>query len=232
MSQLRSMLVVFPEIKIGKNILKFRSFVNHQISHSDNLFHNHATERNSVIYRYPLIQYRSHNGMAAMFGIEDGYNSLNDLLENHLDMFPPKFQTFERKENRTKLELIAGSRTYQLHDWLGLNTTRNKDKSLLVREKIFEELNTLEEKREMIRAILQSQLLAFCREMGVELPLGQLWTKILDFKSTGKHAIVSQTGTSYFTGFQIQYQTNLNLPNYIAFGKAVSKGFGWQKQIL
>ena len=232
MSLLRSMLVVFPEIKIGTNVLKFRSFINHQLDHADDLFHNHATERNSVIYRYPLIQYRSYNGVAAIFGIEAGYHSLNNLLENHLEIFPPKFQSFERKENRTELGLIAGNKTYQLNDWLGLNTTRNQDKSLLVREKIFEELNTLEEKREMLRAILQSQLLAFCREMGVELPLGQLWVEILEFRATGKHAIVSQTGTSYFTGFHLKYRTNLNLPNFVAFGKAVSKGFGWQSQVF
>lgn len=231
MAIVRSMLVVFPEIKVGESILKFRSFVNYQLGSADDLFHNHADEKNSVIYRYPRIHYRNCDGAAAMFGIHEGYHALNELLNNKLESFPEKFQYFERKEQRIDIALSANHKTYQLNNWLGLNTTRNRDGSFLVREEIFEELNSVTEQKEMLRAILLSQLLAFCREIGLELPLSELWVEILHFQSTGKHAIVSQTGTSHFTCFRLQYKTNLVLPDYVAFGKAVSKGFGWQKTI-
>lgn len=231
MPPIRSMLVVFPEIKVGKDILKFRSFINHQLNRENDLFHNHAEKQNSVIYRYPRIQYRDFQGAAAIFGIKEGYTALNELLTEKLDDFPPKFQHFERKEHRTTLGLGESMNTYRLNNWLALNLTKNKDGSLVNREKIFEEFNTESEKKEMLRSILVSQLLGFCREMSVELPKGGIIVEILAFRSTGKHEIVSETGTSFFTGFQTNYRTNLQIPEYAAFGKAVSKGFGWQTTI-
>jgi hypothetical protein len=231
MSVIRSMLVVFPEIKVGKDILKFRSFINHQLNRENDLFHNHAEKKNSVIYRYPRIQYRDFNGSAAIFGIHEGYLALNELLSEKLDEFPEKFQQFERKEQRTNLGLTETSHTFRLNHWLALNLTKNKDGSLLNREEIFEDLSTSAEKKEMLRSILVSQLLAFCREMSVELPKGQIFVEILEFQSTGKHEVKSETGMSYFTGFRATYKTNLNLPDYVAFGKAVSKGFGWQTSV-
>jgi Cas6b C-terminal domain/Cas6b N-terminal domain len=225
------MLVIFPEIKVGKDILKFRSFINHQLHQEDNLFHNHAEKKNSVIYRYPRIQYRDFEGSVAIFGIHEGYTALNELLNEKIDNFPPKFQQFERKEHRTNLLLSEKFSTYRLNNWLALNLTKNKDGSLTNREAIFEEMNTEAEKKEMLRSILVSQLLRFCREMSVELPKGEIKVEILTFRSTGKHEIKSETGTSFFTGFQVTYCTNLQLPEYIAFGKAVSKGFGWQTVI-
>lgn len=228
MDIIRSMLVVFPEIKVGKDILKFRSFINHQLNRENDLFHNHADKKNSVIYRYPRIQYRDFNGWAAIFGINEGYKALNELLSERLDEFPEKFQQFERKEQRTNLALTEIAHSYCLNHWLALNLTKNKDGSTLNREEVFENLSTLEEKEEMLRSILVSQLLSFCREMTVELPKGQIFVEILKFESTGKHKVKSETGLSYFTGFKATYKTNLNLPDYVAFGKAVSKGFGWQ----
>jgi hypothetical protein len=53
----------------------------------------------------------------------------------------------------------------------------------------------------MLRSILVSQLLAFCREMAFELPKGKIFVEILTFHSTGKHEVKSETGSFYFTGF-------------------------------
>ncbi|MEA5260324.1 CRISPR-associated endonuclease Cas6 [Arcicella aquatica] len=231
MTLIRSMLVVFPQIKVGEDILKFRSFINHQLNRENDLFHNHAEQKNSVIYRYPRIHYRNINGVAAIFGIKEGYTALNELLSEKLDKFPPKFQQFVRNENRTSLALIDTIQTYQLNHWLALNLTKNKDGSTLNREEIFEELNTIDKKKEMLRSILVAQLLGFCREMSVELPQGGISVEILTFNSTGKHKIVSETGTAFFTGFKTTYRSNLLLPDYVAFGKAVSKGYGWQTLI-
>ena len=231
MALIRSMLVVFPQIKVGEDILKFRSFINHQLNHANDWFHNHAEQKNSVIYRYPRIHYRNINGTAGIFGIKEGYVALNELLSEKLDLFPPKFQEFVRKENRTAIALMDSVQTYQLHHWLALNLTKNRDGSLLNREMKFEELNTISEKKEMLRSILVAQLLSFCREMGIELPQGGIFVEILHFHSTGKHTIVSETGTAFFTGFQATYRSNLLLPDNVAFGKAVSKGFGWQTRI-
>jgi hypothetical protein len=98
MTLIRSMLVVFPKINVIKDIFKFRSFINYQLNRENDLFHNHAKKKNSVIYRYPRIQYRNFNGSVAIFGINEGYKALNELLLERLEEFSEKFQESECKK--------------------------------------------------------------------------------------------------------------------------------------
>lgn len=228
---LKSLLVTFPNVILRSGeIGRFRGFLNQQLGWQNALFHNHTEEPNGVIYRYPRIQYRVSRGKATLFGIQEGFDALNLFLTEQLDNLPEAFWQIERKEQRTRLELTELTQTYVLHNWLGLNTIRNRDGSVLDLEGLYDELANPAERRAMLERILTAQLLKFCAEMGCRLPTGQLRVIVSDFEETGLRSLRSQTGQTQLRSFRLLYTSNLALPDYIAFGKGVSKGYGWQMQ--
>ncbi|GAB4052780.1 CRISPR-associated endonuclease Cas6 [Spirosoma litoris] len=228
---LKTLLVTFPNVLLRSGeIGRFRSFLNQQIGWQDDLFHNHTEKPNGVIYRYPRIQYRVNRGKATLFGIQEGFDALNTFLTEQLDNLPEAFWQVERKEQRTRLELTPTSQTYILHNWLGLNTILNRDGSVLDLEKLYNELTGPDERRAMLERILTAQLLKFCSEMGCRLPTGQLQVTVNDIEETGLRRLRSQTGQMQLRSFRVMYTSNLYLPDYISFGKGVSKGYGWQIQ--
>lgn len=228
---LKTLFVVFPNVALRPGeIGRFRGFLNQQLGWQDALFHNHTDQPNGVIYRYPRIQYRMHRGKAALFGIQEGFDALKNFLDQHLDNLPEAFWNVERTEQRTRLELTETVQTYSLHQWLGLNTIRNRDGSVLDLEAVWKGLPTEEEQRVMLQRILTAQLLKFCGEMGCRLPVGQLRVNLCDADETGLRTLSSQTGQTQFRSFRLRYTSNLPLPNYLALGKGVSKGYGWQVQ--
>ena len=228
---LKSLLVVFPNVRLRSNeIGRFRGFLNHQLGWQDALFHNHTDKPNGVIYRYPRIQYRILRGQAALFGIGEGFDALQTFFHQHLDELPEPFWNIERMEQRTRLELTDTQHTYSLHQWLGLNTIRNRDGSVLNLDTSYEELTDDASRRAMLERILTAQLLKFCGDMGCQLPKGQLRVRVETADETGLRTLTSQTGQTRFRSFRLQYVSNLLLPDYMAFGKGVSKGYGWQVQ--
>ncbi len=228
---LKSLLVVFPNVRLRPNeIGRFRGFLNQQLGWQDALFHNHTDQPNGVIYRYPRVQYRMHRGRAALFGIGEGFDALQTFLNGHLDDLPEPFWQLERTEQRTRLELTDAECVYHIHHWLGLNTIRNRDGSVLNLEEVYDEMTTSDERRAMLERILTAQLLKFCGEMGCRLPTGKLRVRVEAAEETGLRTLNSQTGQTRFRSFQLQYISNLQLPDYLALGKGVSKGYGWQVQ--
>ncbi|RYC70043.1 CRISPR-associated endonuclease Cas6 [Spirosoma sordidisoli] len=228
---LKSLFVVFPNVRLrAHEIGRFRGFLNHQIDWQNPLFHNHTEEPNGVIYRYPRIQYRMHRGRAALFGIQDGFDALSQFLNTHLDNLPEAFWDIERAEQRTRLELTERPLAYTLHHWLGLNTIRNRDGSLLDLESVYDDLTDEAQQRAMLQRILTAQVLKFCGDMGCRLPTGALQVSVEEVQETGLRTIRSQTGQTRLRSFQLQFTTNLPLPDHMALGKGVSKGYGWLVQ--
>ena len=228
---LKTLLAVFPNVSLRPNeIGRFRGFLNQQLGWQDALFHNHTDQPNGVIYRYPRIQYRIHRGRAALFGIQEGFDALQLFFNQHLDTLPDAFWNVERTEQRTRLELLEQPQTYTLHQWLGLNTIRNRDGSVLNLETAWRELDTEQEQQAMLQRILTAQLLKFCGDMGCRLPTGQLQVNLCDADDTGLRTLSSQTGQMQFRSFRLRYTSNLQLPDFMALGKGVSKGYGWQTQ--
>lgn len=226
---LKTLFVVFPDVRLRPGeIGRFRGFLNQQIGWQDALFHNHTEDPNGVIYRYPRIQYRVSRGKAALFGIQEGVDALQNFMDQRLDNLPEAFWTVERMEQRRRLELSDTSQTYTLHQWLGLNTIRNRDGSVLNLEMTWRALTGEEERQAMLQRILTAQLLKFCGEMGCQLPRGELQVEILKADDTGMRLLTSQTGQTTFRSFRLHYSSNLKLPDYIGLGKGISKGYGWQ----
>ncbi len=226
---LKTLLVVFTNVRLRPNeIGRFRGFLNQQLGWQNSLFHNHTEQPGGVIYRYPRVQYQIHRGCAALFGISDGFSALQHFLTHHLDDLPEPFWSVERTEERTRLELTDAIHSYSMHHWLGLNTIRNRDGSVVELETVYDELADPNEQRAMLTRTLTAQLLKFCGEMGCRLPTGQLRVTVDDAQETGLRTLHSQTGQTTFRSFRLLYTSNLLLPNHVAFGKGVSKGYGWQ----
>lgn len=226
---LKSLFVLFPNVKLRPGeIGRFRGFLNQQIGWQDALFHNHTEDPNGVIYRYPRIQYRVFHGKAALFGIQEGVGALHDFLTRCLDDLPEAFWKMERNDQRTRLELTDTLQAYTVHEWLGLNTIRNRDGSVLNLETVWRDLASEDEQRAMLLRILTAQLLKFCSEMGCRLPAGGLRVELHEADNRGLRTLHSQTGDTQSRAFRLHYATNLQLPDYVAFGKSVSKGYGWQ----
>lgn len=225
----RTLLLCFPDVRLpATEIGHFRGYFNQHLGWQDALFHNHTDQPHGVIYRYPRVQYRSFRGCAALFGIEEGYEALDALVRQHLDALPEAFWRFERREARGPLALTETDQTYHLRHWLGLNTIRNRDGLVTDLEQVWETLPTQAERLVLLERVLTAQVLKFCGELGYRVPNRGLRLRVESCRESGRHSLHSQTGQYVRRSFDLSYHCNLHLPDYVAFGKAVSKGFGWQ----
>ena len=120
-----------------------------------------------MIYRYPRVQYQIHRGCAALFGISDGFSALQHFLTHHLDDLPEPFWSVERTEERTRLELTDAIHSYNMHHWLGLNTIRNRDGSVVELETVYDELADPNEQRAMLTRTLTAQAPGVLRRNGL-----------------------------------------------------------------
>ncbi|MGA0560646.1 CRISPR-associated endonuclease Cas6 [Larkinella sp. VNQ87] len=225
----KTVLVVFRNWPLRTvEINQFRGYLNEQLAWQDDFFHNHTSEPGGVIYRYPRIHYRSFRGRATLFGIQEGYDAIDALIRTQVDRQPDRFGAVERLEQRTNLRLDDSLHTYTLHQWMGLNTIKNRDGSVTDLMAIWQDLPDEARRWQLLERSLTAQLLKFCGEMGVRLPRGELCVQIRAVGDAGRHRLRSQTGQPPFQAFDVRYESNLVLPDYVAFGKGVSKGFGWQ----
>ena len=171
-------------------------------------------------YRYPLIHYRVQNDKASIFAINEGIEALQMTLSSRAwklnwEGKPRQLQITGMEMNEYYLRMLPHPKTYRLFKWLALNK-ENYERWL--------QCNNLVERVQLLERILAAHILAFAAGMGWELP-ERLTVSIQDIQQMQQ---VTCHGNPLLA-FNITYNANVLLPPYIALGKAVSHGFGWQK---
>lgn len=216
--------VVFPEVKLyPQQIPVFRGAVAGWAGREDALFHNHQGEK-GVAYRYPLIQYRCVEGHGSLYALQEGVAAVqqallrpgNHQVESKEGVFALNYYSIANEQH--ELKLSEKWATYYLNDWLALNSENYR---------IWREQPGLRHRVSLLEGALAGHLLAFATGIGWRLPQGSLKVELLDTYSRRKVKVHGNESIA----FNIRYRSNLELPDDIALGKAVSHGFGVQNRM-
>ncbi len=171
------------------------------------------------LYRYPLVQYRSIRGKAAIFAMNEGVAAFQKVLatsnwEINWEGQPLQLQLEGLDMKDHYLQVTKEMHSYRLRRWMPFNDA-NYQRWL--------DCPDLHAKVDLLESILPGQLLNFCTGVGWQLP------QRFDFRLLDLHATHSlRYHDIRRIALDVTYSANLLLPFGMALGKAVSHGFGCQ----
>lgn len=199
-----------------RDIAGFRASVARAAGLEQDLLHNHR-EDGSVQYRYPLVQYRSERGNAAIVGLDAGgmaiyewFNGCGGRLLWNEQEHPLRIQRLDMREY--PLQYHDEPRTYRLGQWLALNQQHYRE---------WAELPELSARAAMLDRVLVAHILTFCRAVNWRLP-ERLEANVSSITSTYRTRLLGND----MVAFDLDFRCNLMLPPHIGLGKGVSHGFG------
>lgn len=217
MNEIKVLIVWFKnEIEKGE-IACFRGAVIHAMKDANVLFHNHLNG-NEFRYRYPLIQYKRINRRAVLVCVGEGVDVMGDFF-NSADL------TFEIGGRVEKMEIdhIDNKQTliqvmdnelkrYVIRKWLPLSSDNYRT---------YLSLNGVVEQCSFLQKILVGNVLSLCKGLGVTL---EKEVACVIQNVIGTHVYIHK-GVKMM-GFDVEFKSNVSLPDYIGLGKAVGFGFG------
>jgi len=209
------LVLIFKNALTHSEIPLFRGAINAQFSESDPLFHNHEGE--NFRYAYPLIQYKLIKNKAALVGINEGTTSIGMLLNNgrfHC-VCGSRSMYMEIEQVKTGTHYIQTGKisfTYQLRKWLPLNQDNFIE---------YQQLEGIAEKCIFLERILTGNILSMGKGLGIHFAT-KIQVKITNIITTR----LLRYKKVKLMGFDIEFKTNVSLPDYIGLGKGTSIGFG------
>ena len=215
MKKIRLLQVTFDtEIK-GYEIPAFRSAVIEKVGRQHILFHNHLDKK--FLYKYPVIQYKQIGKNPAIICVDYGVDEIHKYFENNnwdieisgrlLEMKVKKLVNYEFVMNVWDKHFDNN-----IKNWIALNQ-ENIGK--------YHELKSLPERILFLEKILTANILSFAK--GIEWTIEkQIEVKIKEILSINNVTLKQKK----MLGFDIDFSTNVFLPNFIGLGKSVSFGFG------
>ena len=216
MYKLPTIVIQFDNEIESKALPYFRGAVIASLEKKDILFHNHDEEK--LRYSYPLIQYKRIHRKAAVMGIGKGIEVISQLLsarDFNYQIGNEKVEMHIEAVNAYDNEILLSSQAdnpYRLNNWLPLNS-ENYAK--------YHHAESLIERIAILERVLTGNILSFLK--GVDIYLDeQVELHITD--------ITNQRPYTYkkvkLMAFDIEFKTNIQLPQYIGIGKNASVGCG------
>ncbi|PWJ57829.1 hypothetical protein CLV98_1059 [Dyadobacter jejuensis] len=179
-------------------------------------FHNHLNDR-ELLYGYPVIQYKRIGRNPAIICIDYGVDEIHHLFQNsdltiHIGDRPVTLTVKNLQMNQYTMQVWEKTFNYRMYNWLALSQ-ENYEKYKNIRSE-FEKVDFLEN-------ILKANIISLAKglkwaiEHTVHLRIDEvIKSKIVPYKSQKLMA------------FDINFRTNVFLPDFIGLGKGVSLGFG------
>jgi hypothetical protein len=180
------------------------------------IFHNHVGD-SRMRYGYPLIQYKRIDGRAAIVGLGDGAEALEELIRRQDYVFElgkrlVSMELLSDKVEETAFEVEGEEGIYDLALWLPLN------------EENYEEYKRREKEGgriEMLERILTGNILSMLKGVG-RWTEERLEVSIIRIKRVSK---VRVKGCERLA-FDVTFRSNVRMPQWIGLGKNVSLGYG------
>jgi hypothetical protein len=216
MPELRYLRIVFANAIRDYELPYFRAAVIEATRRQHDRFHNHTEDARSI-FRYPLVQYKTIGGKAALVCLGEAVDDIHALLEQPA----LRFRIGSREQNFTiqevafdnfPVELGDQLHTYQIHQWLPLND-ENKKRFIALTDPVLQKME--------LSRILTGNLLSFAKGIGywLEKPIVVHINDILS-RQTVKFKDYP------YQSFGVSFQTNLPLPSQVGLGKGCSVGYG------
>ena len=186
-----------------------------RVAGGDDLFHNH--DGDGLRYRYPLIQYKRIGGHAAVMAIGEGVEHIGSLLNAGCETLTLGSREIpygiERVEpGNILVQTWQETFDYHLRKWLPLNSENYAR---------YQATGSVAEHAIMLEDILTANMLSMCKGLGITVE------KTIECSIThiGEPRKVHYKGTPLMS-FDVEFSSNMSLPDYIGLGKGVSQGHG------
>jgi hypothetical protein len=216
MKKIRILQVSFDTEIQDHEIPAFRGAIVEKVGRDSILFHHHLAG-DALLYKYPLIQYKTINHHPSIVCIEYGVDEIHKFFENKNWDIKISGRWLNMKIDRLNmnqftLQIWNRHWDYSIRNWIALNQS-NYMKYL--------KIESLAEKLIFLENILRANILSFAK--------GIQWTVDKTVEVRIKEIMYAHPVTlkgSKVLGFGIRFSTNVFIPNYIGLGKSVSLGFG------
>jgi len=215
--KLKVLEIIFnPEIQ-GRQISAFRGAIAEKVGLENILFHNHT--QNRLRYNYPYIQYKRLHKKAAIICIDQGVDEIYKLFNQpdwKINLNGEQLELKIEKLNVNSFSLNVWDKffAYRIFNWLALNPENHKK---------FRSTDNLTERIKILEKILTANILSFAK--GVNWQLEE--NKKIELHITN---IIAEKVTKYknipHVAFDVEFKTNVFIPQHIGLGKAVSHGYG------
>ena len=208
--ELKIMRLCFENIEMPKrDIPKIRGFIANKFSQYEEL-HNHKGEKN--IYGYPIIQYKAIHHMPCILGINEGIDIIKKI-ETEIDTLNIGNNILNIYEKQIKYGICNTLLKYKFDSpWMCLNENNFK---------IYKKSNE-EEKTQLLKSILIGNILSMSKRFKYTVD-----EKIIAYLNLQPCGI--RFKNKDMLGFKGEFITNFKIPDYMAVGKSVSRGFGTVK---
>lgn len=182
----------------------------------DLLYHNHIGE-DSFRYSYPLIQYKRIHGKCAILCLNEAVETIGSLFANQ------NFNlSFGERDVTLKIDSVSPKRNivqtwdsffkYHLRNWLPFNSDNYN---------IYKSLEECTSRISFLENILIGNLLSFAKGVGIEIT-NKIECKLLAMDNP---RLMTVKGVKMMA-FDVEFKTNMSLPDYMGLGKHVSLGYG------
>jgi len=197
-----------------------------QESNSD-LWHNHNNkkqEKAALHYRHPRIQYRVKGKKASILAINEGIDSVHDLLANH-DLQvrwkdePKSLQIVRTTSITESFEILDQPIAYRIYNWIALNQTNALR---------WQQCNSLLQRAALLERILAAQFIALFTAFNWRLP-ARLEVSLQDIHDKHTSRSTYAKGESLLV-FDVSFNANVYIPKGLAIGRSISLGFGEVKK--
>ncbi|RLC16381.1 MAG: hypothetical protein DRI57_11310 [Deltaproteobacteria bacterium] len=218
--EIKHFVAIFDFEMERRQIPGFRGAVIKKVGEENVLFHNHLGEQ--FLYGYPLIQYKTIQRNPAMVCINQGTEEIIKFFEKvnwDLTIYGERIETEIRHISFDYFQcgLSPVLLRYKIWNWFALNE-ENYAK--------FSAMNSDAEKIEKLRRILIGNMLSYAK--GIQWNVdGEIRVEIARLP---RHRLLSFKRYR-MAGFDLEFATNMVLPDFIGLGKSVSRGFGLIRRI-
>lgn len=214
--EIHTAVALFANPLAEREVPLLRGALLHAAQGDSTLFHDHVGD--GLRYSYPLIQYRSQGGRAAVVCVEEGIAAMQSLLTSveSLDVRIGRRRELLQLESFDcgvgRLCLSPGTFTYRIRRYLPLNQGNYRQYSAS---------RSLIERCQLIERCIEGNILSMAKSMGVFFG-DRVEATLLDVESV-RHC---QYKGVEMLGFDLRFQSNVMLPDSLGLGKGVSIGFG------
>ncbi|MBN9350045.1 MAG: hypothetical protein J0H55_05105 [Chitinophagaceae bacterium] len=215
MKKIRTLLVVF-ENEVSSNLISaFRGAIISKVGFGNQAFHNHS--ENGFLYKYPEIQYKIISKKAALYCIGNGVDEIHNffgLRSWEVQLHDKKLDLKIDRLDLNTFNFNIWDKYFQYHirDWLALNEKNYKT---------YHQLSSLKEKISLLEKLLVGNILSFAKGIGwhIDKPVK------VEIRQLKGQKMIRYKGVPLIA-FDVDFSSNVFLPNYLGLGKSASHGFG------
>lgn len=222
-NKIKTLIIRFKNELRTSEIPFFRGAVLSRVAGSphDVLFCGHTED--GLRYSYPLIQYKRIGGKAALVCMGEGVESIGEFFSScDFDLQignrePERFEIDSVDAKQIVVQAWDDTFRYTLRKWLPLNSDNYRE---------FQQLEGLAVRAEFLQRILVGNILSMCKGLDIYLER-EVKCEILHLEEP---RAIKYKGVK-MQSFDVEFRTNVSLPDFCGLGKGTSLGMGMVKMM-